>query len=250
MEFIMRILKRVLLFVLLVFILPAAVSLAVWQTEVNRPVNWHSANWNTAGILPPAEKVEEAVVYIMAARTGRWKGAFSVHSWIVTKQKDEGQYKRYDKVGWGSPIRLNAYPADANWYSNPPAIVKAYKGKEAERLIPRIEAAVENYPHAMRGNYEIWPGPNSNTFISHVLNEVPEMDMVLPANAIGRDFLSGGRRVNVDPDLQNFQFTLDGYLGFAVGRRSGVELQFLGLVAGFDLSRPGLKLPGFGTMHF
>ena len=186
----------------------------------------------------------------MAARTGRWKGAFSVHSWIVTKRKDEALYNRYDKVGWGSPIRLNAYPADANWYSNPPIIIRTYEGEKAEKLIPKIEAAVAQYPHSERGNYEIWPGPNSNSFIAHVLNEVPEMGLVLPANAIGRDFLAGGRIVNLDPNLENFQLTLDGYVGIAFGRRSGFELQFLGLVAGFDFSQPGLKLPGFGTVHF
>ena len=56
----------------------------------------------------------------MAARTGGLKGAFSVHTWIVIKKAGAKAYERYDKVGWGMPIRRNAYPADGRWYSNVP----------------------------------------------------------------------------------------------------------------------------------
>ncbi|MGI9350839.1 MAG: DUF3750 domain-containing protein [Rhizobiaceae bacterium] len=244
-----RFFRRVVLFVVLVFILPVLVSLLVWQADEGRPANWHSANWSTANLLPPANAEDGAVIHVMAARTGRWKGAFSVHSWIVTKKKDEDRYNRYDKVGWGNPIRLNAYAADANWYSNSPKILKTYKGKEATNLIPKIEMAIADYPFAYRGGYNIWPGPNSNTFVAHVLNEVPEMQLVLPANAVGRDFPVYPQFFNLDPDWSNLQASLNGYAGFAIGKRSGIEFQFLGLVAGFDFSRPGLKLPGFGTVN-
>ncbi len=249
MNFLMRFVRRLILFLVLVFILPAALSFLVWQVDAGKPENWHSANWNTAGILPSPDADPEAAVYVMAARTRRWKGAFSVHSWIVTKRKGDSNYNRYDKVGWGTPIRMNAYAADANWYSNPPQIVKSVHGRKAAKLIPEIERAVDSYPHATRGNYLIWPGPNSNSFIAHVLNQVSELDLVLPANAIGRDYLSGGRYVNLDPDWSNLQVTYDGYLGFAIGKRSGFELHFLGLVAGIDILKLGLKLPGFGTIR-
>ncbi|MEM7069350.1 MAG: DUF3750 domain-containing protein [Pseudomonadota bacterium] len=245
-----KLIKRLVLFVFIVFALPALVSFATWQANADRPSNWHTANWNTAGILPKASENPDPVVYVMAARTGRWKGAFSVHSWIVTKEANSKRYNRYDKVGWGSPIRVNNYAADANWYSNPPVILKTFHGKEAQLLIPKIEAAVKSYPHSRHGNYSIWPGPNSNSFIAHVLNEVPELDLVLPANAIGRDFISGGEYILIDPDWMNIQVNLDGYLGFAIGKRSGLELQFMGLVAGLDFSKPGIKLPGFGTISF
>ena len=245
----LRVFRSLILFVLLVFVLPALVSLLVWQAEAGRPANWHSANWTTANILPPANLEEDAVVHVMAARTGRWKGAFSVHSWIVTKQRGASQYNRYDKVGWGNPIRLNAYAADANWYSNSPRILKTYRGKEASELIPKIESAIASYPFAFRGGYNIWPGPNSNTFVAHVLNKVPEMGIVLPANAVGRDFPVDPDFINLDPDWTNLQVSLNGYAGFAIGKRSGLEFQFLGLVAGIDFSEPGLKLPGFGTIN-
>ena len=75
----------------------------------------------------------------MAARTGGFKGALSVHSWIVLKKPGEDAYVRYDKVGWGSPVRRNAYAADALWYSNRPFVVHAVTGDEAERLLPEVE---------------------------------------------------------------------------------------------------------------
>lgn len=248
MSLMLRIFKRLIFFVLIVFIFPAVVSLIIWQADTNRPANWHSADWNTAELLPKAREHKDAVVHVMAARTGRWKGAFSVHSWLVTKRQGEDRYNRYDKVGWGNPVRLNAYAPDAKWYSNHPVIVRTFKGKQASELIPKIEAAVASYPHSHRSGYKVWPGPNSNSFVAHVLNEVSEMGMVLPANAVGRDFLGGNQFIRIDPDWGNIQVTANGLAGFALGRRSGIEVQFLGLVAGFDIAKPGLKVPGFGTL--
>ena len=61
-------------------------------------------------------------------------------------------------------------------------------GAEAEALIPRIEAAIKSYQYANAGDYRIWPGPNSNTFVATVLRAVPELGVTMPPNAVGRDF--------------------------------------------------------------
>ncbi len=184
----------------------------------------------------------------MAARTGGLKGALAVHSWIVTKPAEAARYNRYDKVGWGSPIRTNAYPADGRWYSNAPKVLLALHGAKAEALIPQIEAAVRAYPYSGRGDYKIWPGPNSNSFIAHVLRQVPELDLALPPEAIGRDFRSFGDFVALSPDWRNLELSFGGYAGLAIGALYGVELRLGGLVFGVDLARPALKLPGFGRI--
>jgi hypothetical protein len=44
------------------------------------------------------------------------------------------------------------------------------------------------------------------------------------------------------------QVSLGGLLGFTIGWIEGVEVNVLGLVAGFDLRRPALKLPGLGRI--
>jgi hypothetical protein len=243
-------LRRSFVFVIVLFILPALASQASWQIQGNHARSWNTADWSSAGIFPSVVNQPEAVIYVMSAKTGRWKGGFAVHTWIVTKEKNGDQYNRYEVVGWGRPLRVNAYAPDARWYSNEPQIVKTIRGVEAQKLIPKIERAIENYPHAQSGDYTLWPGPNSNSFVAHILNEVPEIGIAAPANAVGRDFLSGNRFVQIDPDWMNIQVTYKGYFGFAMGRRSGLEVHFIGLTAGLDILNPAIKLPGFGRIGF
>jgi len=239
--------KKIILVVLLCFVAPALASLGV-RAASSQPGSWRSADWSSAGILPDADSSREAAVYVMAARTGGLKGGLAVHSWIVTKSAGAAHYNRYDKVGWGNPIRSNAYPADGRWYSNAPEVLAAVHGARAEELIPDIKAAVQAYPFSQRGDYSLWPGPNSNSFIAHVLRSVPELDLALPPEAIGRDFRSFGDFVTLSPDWRNLELSLGGYAGLAVGTLYGVELRLGGLVFGIDIMRPAVKLPGFGRV--
>lgn len=199
-------------------------------------------------MLPPAHQSEPASIYIMTARTGGFKGAFSVHSWIVLKPHGADRYTRFDKVGWGQPVRENAYAADANWYSNPPTIIKQIKGDEATALIDKVRLAVDRYPYSNNGDYHIWPGPNSNSFVSYVLWKVPELNASLPANAVGRDYLYDGSLVTLSPDGKNMHASLFGWAGFAIGRNVGLEFHLLGQSIGIDIVRPALQLPGLGRI--
>lgn len=241
-------LKFASLFILVVFILPALASLAWWMLQ-DRPANWRAADWSSSGLLRSAPEADDAAIHVLAARTGGAKGAFAVHSWIVIKKPGRTDYERYDKVGWGNPIRRNAYAADGRWYSNAPAIVATLQGKEAERLIPAVERAIAGYPYSHAGDYTLWPGPNSNSFVAHVLHEVPDLGAVLPPNAIGRDFAPGVATFDIAPDRRDVHATLAGLVGFAAGARSGLELHFMGLVAGIDIARPALKIPAYGRLE-
>jgi hypothetical protein len=243
----MRILKLAATFILIVFLVPMA-GAAAWWSSIDRPSSWRSADWSATGILPDASAAEDAAIYVLSARTGGFKGAFAVHSWLVLKQAGGNRYARYDKVGWGSPIRRDSYAADAAWYSNTPWIVASVTGKRAEALLPEIEAAIAAYPHAARGDYRIWPGPNSNSFVAHVLREVPEIGAVLPPNAVGRNYLSGGGWFAIDPDGLDMHVSLAGLAGLSVGLRSGIEVNLFGQTAGIDIIRPALKLPAVGRV--
>src|SRR5436190_12122358 len=108
------------------------------------------------------------MIRVYSARTGQWKGIFATHSWIVLKRQGAAAYERYDVVGWGSPVRKNAWPADGRWYGNVPDLVKSVDGPSAEALIPRIEAAIASYRWSRAGDYTTWPGPNSNTFVAGI----------------------------------------------------------------------------------
>lgn len=243
----MRILRLVLVFVFCVFVVPSAATAGWWMLQ-DRPGSWSSADWSASGVLPKADADDEAAVYLMAARTGGLKGAVAVHTWIVLKRPGAGTYDRYDKVGWGMPVRHNRYPADGLWYSNRPRIVHAVHGAQAAALVPEFEAAIRRYPYSHRGDYRIWPGPNSNTFTAWLLRKVPAFGGAMPSNAVGRDYAPGLFAIDHSADWLDVHATLGGLAGFAIGVHSGIEVHFAGLVAGIDVARPALKIPAYGRV--
>ena len=243
----MRFLRIATIFILLIFLMPMAAAAGWWAT-VDRPNSWRSADWSSSGLLPSTADEPDAAIYVLAARTGGFKGAFSVHSWIVLKEPGANRYERYEKVGWGTPIRRDAYDADAAWYSNRPWIVAKLTGSDAEAAMPKVRGAIETYPFRNRGDYRIWPGPNSNSFVAHVMREVPDIDAVLPPNAVGRDYLAGGTWFAVDPDGRDMHLSLFGLVGVSAGLRSGFEFHLLGQTAGIDFMHPALKIPAVGRI--
>lgn len=242
------IVPRVLLALLVLFVLPLATHAAWWYATTAPGPDWNGADWSSARLLPEPAAHPAAIVRIYAARTGRWRGIFAHHSWVVVKGEGAPRYMRFDKVGWGSPVRTNGWPADARWFGNEPQLVVAIDGPEAERLIPRIARAVQDYPFRNWGDYRVWPGPNSNTFVAHVLSRVPELHAAMPPTALGKDYHAAGDFVGLTPSRTGIQVQLGGYLGVTLGWVEGVELNVLGLVTGFDLRRPALKLPGWGRI--
>jgi hypothetical protein len=240
----MRLVKRVLILILAIYLVPSLAAAALWAGH-DHPGNWREADWSSSHILPDPAANTDARIVIFTAQTGGFKGAFAVHSWIVVKQAGADRYDRYDVVGWGIPVRKNAYEPDGRWYSNRPEIVWQASGPRAGALIAKMEAAIARYPYNFKGGYRLWPGPNSNTFVATILRAVPEIDAVLPANAVGRDYLGDGRFFAYDP-AGDVHMTLFGLLGVSAGIKSGVELHVMGLVAGLDIRRPGIKVPALG----
>ena len=236
----------VILSIIALFLLPVAAQAALYAMS-GGPRSWRDADWSSIGCLPPARAHPEARVLVLSGRTGGWKGIVSVHSWIVMKPKDAPAWTRYDVVGWGNPMRLNGWAPDGRWYGNKPTVVADLSGEDAERLIPRLTAAIRGYQYRNAGDYRIWPGPNSNTFVATVLRAVPELGAILPPNAIGRDFRPAPF-VGASDSGTGFEANLWGVLGVKLGWVEGVEVNLLGLVAGVDVRRPALKLPGFGRI--
>jgi len=233
--------------ILLLFLLPLGTHAAWWQLQ-DHPRSWSDANWSSAGILPAASRVPGPVVHVLAGRTGRWKGIFAHHTWIVVKPAGARHYARYEVVGWGRPVRTDAYAADGRWYGDTPRILLTLRGADAERAIPRIIGAVAAYPYAASGSYVMWPGPNSNTFIATIARAVPELAPALLPTAIGKDFSGWPGRIGLAPSGTGPELSLGGLLGLTVGWIEGIEINVLGLVAGMDLRRPALKLPGWGRI--
>lgn len=232
---------------ILCFIAPLCLHAAYWRV-VDHDQGWAQADWSSAGLLPSPRAHPEAMVRVLAGRVGRWRGVFAHHTWIVVKEKGADRYTRFDKVAWGQPVKIDGWAADGRWYGHLPEIVGAVDGAAAEAMIPKIRAAVASYPFNRSGGYSLWPGPNSNSFVAHVLSKVPEAGIALPPTAIGKDWRTDGRWFGPTPSGTGYQVSLGGLVGVSVGRREGLELNLLGLVCGVELSPPALKVPGFGRI--
>lgn len=241
--------RKIIVYALLaVFLLPLVVRGSLYALA-QHPTSWRDADWSSSGMLPPANADLQARVLVLSGRTGGFKGVVAVHSWIVVKAANARTWTRYDVTGWGDPVKINNWPPDGRWYGAKPAVVADVSGAPAEALVPKIEAAVNAYQFHNAGDYRLWPGPNSNTFVASVLRAVPELGTELPPNAIGRDFRPLPY-AGLSDSRTGIELSFWGLFGVKLGLVEGFEVNILGLVVGLDLRHPGVKLPGFGLISF
>jgi len=212
--------------------------------------DWRSASREPIGLAPEPGVTAEAVVQVYAARAVRWRGAFGVHTWLAVKPPHASTYTVLEVNGWrlrrnGTAVVRSDRPPDGRWFGNAPTLVAELRGAAAERALPRIAAAVADYPYA--AEYRVWPGPNSNTFTAHVLRAVPELRADLPPTAIGKDYLRTPF-VAVAPSGTGFQLSLIGTVGLLAALQEGFELNVLGLTFGVDPLDLAVKLPMAGRI--
>jgi hypothetical protein len=229
------------------YLLPLLVSAGVYYFTT-RGVDWRAADRSSAQLLPPPERMPAAVVRVFSARTVSWRGIIATHSWIVIKDQGATKYERFDYTAWGLPIWKDRFVPDGRWFGSAPEVIFAADGAAAARMIPKIRAFIRNYRYSRPGDYRIWPGPNSNTFVAAIMQAVPGMRASLPPTAIGKDFPYDGRWFGRTPSKTGFRINLGGYAGITVGWYEGLELNLLGAVAGLDIRRPALKLAGLGRI--
>lgn len=239
---------RTLLAIIALFVLPLGVSAAVVQREGD---GWWNARRDSSGQAPDPANTPEAVVQVYAARTVGWRGALAVHTWLALKPAGAADFTRYEVIGWGvdrgaAAIRVNRFGPDNYWFGARPDLLFDLRGESAALMIREIELAIASYPYA--NEYRTWPGPNSNTFTAYVARSVPGLEVDLPPNAIGKDYLPDGALIAPAPSGTGYQISLFGALGLLVAAEEGIELNFLGLTVGFDFRPFALKLPGLGRI--
>ena len=198
-------------------------------------------------LAPDPAKTREAVVQVYGARTLGAKGIFGVHTWVAAKPSNAPGWTVYEVVGWrlrwsDSAVVIRERQPDT-WFGSRAELYADKRGAGVDALIERIDAAARRYPYAK--TYTLWPGPNSNTFVAWIARAVPELEVDLPATAIGKDYL-GASLVSRAPSGSGFQLSLGGLLGIAAGRIEGLEINVLGL--NFGVSGSGLKLPLVGRL--
>lgn len=229
-------------------VLACIAALAIAAGVSVEATDWRNASREPVGLAPDPSLVKEAVVQVYGARTVGAKGLFGVHTWVAVKPADASEWTVYEVIGWrlrwsGTAVVIRNRAPDGRWFGEMPELYADKRGAEAERLILRIDQAARAYPHAQE--YRAWPGPNSNTFTAWIGRAVPELEIDLPATAIGKDYL-GDAIFSSAPSGSGYQVSFGGLLGLAVSAVDGVELNILGL--NFGVSPSGLKLPVIGRI--
>lgn len=215
--------------------------------------DWRTADRSSMGLAPLPSAEPSALVHIYCARAINWRGYFSLHCWLATKEANAEQYTTYHVMGFrldrtGTSVVIENEIPDKRWFGAEPFLLQEIKGEKAHLAIPKIKSIVESYPNAKV--YRAWPGPNSNTFVSHIIRNVPELGVELPPNAIGKDWIDNGDLVGFSESGTGVQLSALGALGLTLGLAEGLEINLLGLSFGFDLWRPALKLPLVGRLGF
>lgn len=143
-------------------------------------------------VAPDPDSHTDAIIQVYGANVWGLRGKFAVHTWIATKAKDADAYTVYQVIGWrlrraGTAVSISEGNPAKPWYGSPPILLHELRGDYAESLIGKVHDAALSYPYARE--YTMWPGPNSNSFIAWVGLEVPELNLELPAKAIGQNWM-------------------------------------------------------------
>lgn len=212
---------------------------------------WQTASRASAQIAPLPEELSESIYQIYTARAFSWRGYFATHPWVAWKRKEEKEYTVAQVMSWGlrregSALSIQTDIPDRHWFGNKPELIFEARGDQADQMIDRLLTLTQDYPY--KGTYTLWPGPNSNTFVEHVIRYTPGITVELPPHAIGKDYLTNSHLFARSPSGSGIQFSLFGVLGFTVGAAEGIEVNILSMTFGVDILRPALKLPFYGRL--
>ena len=228
------------------FLTPLALH-AIWWLSNDTAVAWGRADWSSARLLPPANAVPGAMVLVYAARTGRWKGIFAHHSWVVIKERGADAYTRFDKVAWGRPVKIDNWAPDARWYGHRPTLVGGVTGSAAEALIPKIGQWWRLSPQSP-GRLCGVAGAQLQFVCGLCVGGHTRNRHRAAADGHRQGLALADLLPGLTPSPTGVAIALGGVLGVTVGWVEGIEVNVLGLVTGIDVRRPALKIPGFGRI--
>ena len=153
-----------------------------------------------------------------------WYTVFAEHSWVDMKNGDEDSWQRVEIYNATSGHEVSSITAEkvrtTHRFGNRSSVLSVAVGEEARLAIPVIHTFTERYEL----DYEAWPGPNSNTFISDLLDATDGIDAQLHHNAAGKDFPWG-------------------YFDLGFDSSGGIELHLMQLTLGISFWPPAIKLP-------
>lgn len=218
-----------------------------------KPASTSDQDWasESYGYAPHPGDYKDGIIQVYGARTRGIKKVLAVHTWIATKKKGADHYVISQIFGWRlkrNGTALNQKPGipDTDWAGNEPMLILDVRGMEAEKLLDKIDTAIQDYP--WKDTYTVWPGPNSNTFIAWIGLEVPELQMDLPSTAIGKDWRPISETFGKSVSGTGVQASLYGLLGVTAAFEEGLEINILGLSIELDLFDKAVELPGIGRI--
>lgn len=146
-------------------------------------------------VAPDPNTHTDAVIQVYGANVWGFRGKFAIHTWISIKAKNASTYTIYQVIGWrlrrtGTVVSVSEGDPSRPWYGSQAILLHELhelRGEAANALVDRVRNAATSYPFG--GEYTMWPGPNSNSFIAWVGLEVPELGLKLPAKAVGQSWM-------------------------------------------------------------
>lgn len=215
--------------------------------------SYRDASRESAKIAPLASELKEDIFQIYYARAFSWRGYFGVHPWVAWKKVDEKRYSVSQVTAWNlrrasSTVMTNNDEPDRYWFDSRPSLLYEVRGSKATIIIDKVKKLTKNYP--MGDRYIVYPGPNSNTYISYLIRNIPELKVSLPPHAIGKDYFESPFKLTSSPSETGFQLSLYGMLGMTLGLEEGIEVNIIGLNFGLDFWPPAIKLPILGRLGF
>jgi hypothetical protein len=174
---------------------------------------------------------KEAMIVLASDTMPAPINTIAVHAWFVVKEEGSKTWRRIEYGG----VPKGEVKVHAIW--------KGKKASEGIRCLDRWKQEL------YLKKYWAYPGPNSNTYIDHLLRKC-DLWADLPATAIGKDYR--GRLIGASYTSGGTGFQVETPLvGFRLGLREGVEVHLLSLAFGIDLWPPALIVPfGEGRIGF
>ena len=196
---------------------------------------------------------------------------FAHHSWIDLKPQGWDRWIRLE-VDRYTGVEVETIPSKKFYtdvrFGGKTSVLAIYRSDTAEVLISQIlaethrQSIFENQlvfdPKDLQGfldgydrgffSYQPWtreydtiPGPNSNTFIASLIDEISGLEVELHHNAVGKDYPD---RFRIGTTSAGLGFEVDSpYLGCGIGLKQGIELHLIGLTAGLSIWPPAIKIP-------
>jgi hypothetical protein len=190
-------------------------------------------------VAPPND---EPTVMVLSTRMPAPIKHIARHAYIAVRQPGDDHWTIWECCGPGSHQSDNPFIPS---FGDGVRVHGVWRGKKAEKIIACIPGVTHKYGDP---SYLPWPGPNSNTYVEHVMRTCG-MHADLPVTCIGRDYrgwlgaswTSGGTGFQIESPL----------VGVKLGLTEGVDVHIFGLALGVDLWPPAIILPvGEGRLGF